>query len=333
MEHLDVLDCKILQALDQNARTPIAQLAKQLHQSRERIDYRLKQLVSRTIIRKFVCMINPGKLDYSIHKLYFKFQNLSKEKEHELIESLMHNEYVYWIASCQGKWDLNITVFANNIHHFDDILSKFISTYGMYILEQDYNETLHVGILSKDWLNPEQKTQKLVWIGGEKEKTVLDAGDVELLRILANNARMSAIDIGEKTGLTQRQVLYRIKRLEELGVILGYTTSLNLEVLGKQFFKAILYFNTIDKKTRARLVDFYTAEPAIGFFIFCVGGWSTEIELVVENNAEYYAVMERLRATFPDLKGYETIMFPREYKFDWMPLCYHVEPAPASRAG
>jgi DNA-binding Lrp family transcriptional regulator len=66
----------------------------------------------------------------------------------------------------------------------------------------------------------------------------LDAADVEILKLLANNARMSAMELSRKTGLTQRQVLYRIKELERERIIMGYTTSLNLEVIGMQFFKA-----------------------------------------------------------------------------------------------
>ncbi|MFC1648004.1 Lrp/AsnC family transcriptional regulator [Nanoarchaeota archaeon] len=322
---LDLTDKKIMRALDLNSRIPLSELARKVRMSRDKVNYRVNNLVKKGVIRKFVCMINPGKLNYSVYKLYFKFQNMDKKTEEEAINYLISNNFIYWIASCQGKWDLTLTVFAHDINHFDEILMDFTSKYGDYIMEQDFNTTLVAGILSKDWILPEQKTEKLSKVGGEKTNAKIDEKDVEILKILANNSRMNAMEIARKTKLTQRQVIYRIKDLEKKGVILGYTTSLNLEVLGKQFFKSVLHFNYMNRSLKQKLTEFYKSQPEVGFFVFCVGGWPTEVELIVDNNQQYFQVMEKLRTLFPELKGYETLIFPKEYKFDWMPLCYKVQ--------
>lgn len=323
MERINLLDRKIIYELDLNARIPVTQLAKRLRQSRETVNYRINALIKRGIIRKFVTMIDSAKLGYSIYKMYFKFQNISKEKEQEAIKWLVNNKYIYWIASAKGKWDLNITIFAKNINHFDEIISEFISTYGQYILEQEFNTTLKVGIMSKDWIMPEQKKySKIVHFGTEVYNTKIDQTDVEILRILANNARMSAIDIAKKIKSTQKIVIYRIKQLEQKRIILGYTTSLNLEALDMQFFKATISFNVLQDKTKMKIVEHCRKDPNIGFLIFCVGTWPLELELVVKNNTQFYEVMDKFREAIPEIKGYDTIIFPKEYKFDWMPLCY-----------
>ena len=157
MHTLDLIDRKILHELDINARIPTTQLAKKLRQTREKINYRLSNLQKEGYIRKFVCMINPSKFGYSIYKLFFKFQNLSKEREKEVFDWLVNNKYIYWVASAKGKWDVNITIFAEDINHFDEIMSEFHTKYGTYIQEQEFNTTLTAGILIKDWLLPEQE--------------------------------------------------------------------------------------------------------------------------------------------------------------------------------
>lgn len=325
MTKLDLIGRKILHELDKNARQPTTKIAKKLRQSREKINYRINMLMEKGVIRKFVTMIDPAKLGYSIYKMYFQFQNLTKEKEKEMIDYLIKNEYVYWIATCKGKWDLNITVFARNINHFDQILSEFIKRYGAYILTQEFNTTLRVGICGKDWLLPEEKTSNVVYVGGENIDLKIDKIDAEILKILANNARMNAMEIGKRLNISQRVVIYRIKELEKKKIILGYTTSLDLELLERQFFKAIIFFKTMDEMTKNKVIQYCRSNPNISFFVLCVGSWPLELELIVKDNTEFYRIMDDFKEHFPEIKGYESIILQKEHKFDWMPLCYRPE--------
>ena len=312
--------------LDLNARISTTQLAKKLRVGRETTNYRINRLLEKGIIRKFVTMTNPAKFGYSVYKLFLKFQNLDSEKEKELVDFLVRNNYCYWIADCRGKWDLNFCVFAKNINHYEEIMSEFFETYGSYILDQEFNTTLEVGIMSKDWLLPEKKLHsKVVYFGGNHADMGIDKTDLQLLKILANNGRMNANKIAEKMNSTTRIVLYRMKELEKKGVILGYTTSLNLNILKKQFFKAIIYFTHFNKKLKQKIKEYSLNNPQIGFFVFCIGSWSLELELIVKDNEQFYKLMDDLKQNFPEMKGYEFLMFPEEYKFDWVPQCYKPE--------
>ncbi len=324
MKKLDLLDKKILYELDINSRISLIRLAKKLSVSREVVNYRITKLVDQRYIRKFVTMINPSKFGYLIYKLFFKFQNLDAKTKKQMLLWLRNNDYVYWIADCQGRWDMNITIFANDVHHFDEILSNFITYYGKYVLEQQFNITLEVNVLNKQWILPSRDFVKLVLVGGKVKDLEMDKLDVDILKILANNARISAVDIANKLGSNPRVILYRIKELENKGIILGYTVSLKLDVMGKQFFKSIIYFNALDKKTKKKVEQFCKVHPSINYFIFCVGNWPLELELVVDDNTQYYKIMDDFRDNFPEMKGYDTIFLPKEHKFDWMPLCYEV---------
>jgi DNA-binding Lrp family transcriptional regulator len=323
---IDKIDRKIIYELDINARIPVTQLSRKLHLSREKVNYRINNLVKKGIIRKFVTMINPTKLGYSVYKMFFKFQNLDKEKEKQMISYLTKNDYIYWIASAQGRWDLNMTIFAKDINHFDEILSDFVSKYGKYILEQEFNTTLKIGILSKNWiLEKEKAIRKLVMFGDRVENILIDKIDVEILRILANNGRMNSTEIARKIKSTERKVIYRMKNLEKVGIILGYTTSLNLELLDMQFFKATIDWKLLSHEEKDKLIEYCKSNPNLGFFVFCVGSWPFEAEFIVKNNKQFYEIIGDIRQKFPEIKGFETIIFPIEYKFDWMPLCYKAE--------
>lgn len=59
-----------------------------------------------------------------------------------------------------------------------------------------------------------------------------DATDLTLLRALAADARMSVADLARIVGLSPPSTSERIRRLEEAGVIEGYTVRINPKALG-----------------------------------------------------------------------------------------------------
>jgi len=61
----------------------------------------------------------------------------------------------------------------------------------------------------------------------------LDSKDVEILRILQKNCRLSAKEIAEKIKSPISTVYAKIRRMEKLKVILGYRAILNAKELGR----------------------------------------------------------------------------------------------------
>jgi Lrp/AsnC family transcriptional regulator, leucine-responsive regulatory protein len=56
--------------------------------------------------------------------------------------------------------------------------------------------------------------------------------DRQILRLLSADGRMSYTDLGRATGLSTSAVHQRVRRLEQRGVIRGYTTVVDPEAIG-----------------------------------------------------------------------------------------------------
>jgi Lrp/AsnC family leucine-responsive transcriptional regulator len=56
--------------------------------------------------------------------------------------------------------------------------------------------------------------------------------DQQILRLLSTDGRMSFTDLGKATGLSTSAVHQRVRRLEQRGVIRGYTAVVDPEALG-----------------------------------------------------------------------------------------------------
>jgi len=322
-EIIDLLDKKILTELDKDSRQPNNRLSKKLGISRERLEYRIKQLQKKGVINKFPTIINPTKFGYSMHKLYFQFQNLPAEKEKELSNWLIKNPYVQWVTNCKGKWDMNIIVFAHNVEHFNEIMQKFYDLYGDYIFNQQFNITLSVGNMEKTWILPQKNHKsKVIYTANERGDSHLDSLDLGILKIIANNSRMPLIDIADKLKTTPQTVKSRIKILEKKEVIKGYTVSLDYNILKKQFYKVIFYINVITENLKKKLTDYCLGRYDMPFFVFSVGEWPFEVEYVVDSIQQFYDALEDIKRKFPQIKRYESILLSKEHKFDFMPLCY-----------
>jgi Lrp/AsnC family leucine-responsive transcriptional regulator len=63
--------------------------------------------------------------------------------------------------------------------------------------------------------------------------SVVEELDQQILRLLAEDGRMSYTDLGKATGLSTSAVHQRVKRLEQRGLIKGYGATIDYEQVGK----------------------------------------------------------------------------------------------------
>ena len=91
---MDLIDKKIMCALDINCRKPISQIAHDLRIGRNVVAYRISNLEQKGIISNYICSVNLGKLGYKTYKIYFKIQSLTKNSEKEFADFLIKHTSV-----------------------------------------------------------------------------------------------------------------------------------------------------------------------------------------------------------------------------------------------
>lgn len=71
---------------------------------------------------------------------------------------------------------------------------------------------------------------------------MIDQTDLEIIQCLQKDSRMQWKEIGEKVHLTGQAVASRIRKMEDLGIIEGFTVKLNPAKLGKPIIALISVF-------------------------------------------------------------------------------------------
>ncbi|WP_372833225.1 Lrp/AsnC family transcriptional regulator [Puniceibacterium confluentis] len=83
---------------------------------------------------------------------------------------------------------------------------------------------------------------------------MLDSLDLRILKELQRDARLSHQELSERIGLSPSPCARRIRKLEEAGIITGYTARINEQKLGFQF--SVFVSVRLDQQRDNRLVSF-----------------------------------------------------------------------------
>jgi len=89
----------------------------------------------------------------------------------------------------------------------------------------------------------------------------MDAVDRRIVAELQRDGRLSNVELADRVGLTPAPCLRRVKRLENDGVILGYTARINPAALGRGF--EVLVNVDLTRKDRATFEAFEAAVAAL----------------------------------------------------------------------
>lgn len=136
--------------------------------------------------------------------------------------------------------------------------------------------------------------------------TDLDQADRRILRLLQEDATLSAGAIGRDLGLSQPATWRRIKRLEDAGIIAGRQLVLNKEALG--FGVTVFLGVKLATKGRVSLEDFeraVTAIPEVQTVQHVLGLYDYRLRVVARDLSDFERVLRRRIMTLPGVGGVE----------------------------
>ena len=131
------------------------------------------------------------------------------------------------------------------------------------------------------------------------DKTTLNAGDRDLLALLAENARASTATIARRLGLSRTTVQAKIERLERDGVIAGYGVRLS-DAYESGLVRAHVLI-TIAPKTLARI----TAELNANLEVKTLHSVSGTFDLIAVVQAASIAELDHLIDRIGEIDGVE----------------------------
>lgn len=121
----------------------------------------------------------------------------------------------------------------------------------------------------------------------------MDTTDLQLVALLRQNARASVATLAKKLAVSRGTVTNRIRKLEEEGVLVGYTVLLKPDAQTQQI-TAWMSIAVEGNQTRA-VISTLLGEPGVAALHDTNGRWDLLAELRAAHLSELAEVLERVR--------------------------------------
>lgn len=122
----------------------------------------------------------------------------------------------------------------------------------------------------------------------------MDNIDQQLIAQLRHNARTSVATLASRLGVSRGTVTNRIRKLEDTGVIVGYTVRLRPEGDASGGLQAWISIS-IEGNDARRVTTSLLGEPSVLALHSTNGRWDLLAELQVDSLAELAHALERIR--------------------------------------
>ncbi len=165
-----------------------------------------------------------------------------------------------------------------------------------------------------------------------------DRIDFKILYHLDYNSRIHLSDLATKVGISKQNLNYRLKKLVQDKVILGFMSVVNIHQLGFLTYRIYFRFKNVNEKREKEILHYFQKHDHVLWLVSLSGSWDLEVVFTARNNIHlnnlFKKVKEDLGAYFSKYNVSASIFnyhFKRDYLLDkkregFSPRYYGFEP-------
>lgn len=121
----------------------------------------------------------------------------------------------------------------------------------------------------------------------------LDKADMKLITELVKDARIPATALSKKIGLSKETTIYRIKRLESLGVIAEYRTKVDVTALGYNY--NLVFFETkLTTEQKAEVYGYLMKHPWVNWVSPATGKWDLLLHIISRDLSHLDEILDEI---------------------------------------
>ncbi|MFH1365365.1 MAG: Lrp/AsnC family transcriptional regulator [archaeon] len=150
----------------------------------------------------------------------------------------------------------------------------------------------------------------------------IDKKDIEIIRILEKNSRISILNLAKKINLSHETVRYRINKLKKMGVIENFTISVNKRKLGYEIYAVIMIstWNYTEEKWK-KFLDYLIENKNIIAIEKITGNYDLKIAFWAKDSEEFDKITQEIKTKFSGIiKEWQTFIFTKLIKWEELPF-------------
>ena len=151
----------------------------------------------------------------------------------------------------------------------------------------------------------------------------LDLKDRKLLYELDINSRQSAHQLARKIGLSKDAIIYRMKKLQDMGIIKQFHTVIDVGKLNFISFRLYLKLQNTTPEKVLEIISYLKAQPAVTWLVSIDGKYDLGMWILVRTITEMNAFWKGLLQKYRD--HIETRQLTLFTKVSYFPRAYFLE--------
>ena len=322
MIKIDVKDKKILYHLYDNSRQSLNIIGKKVGLSKELVRYRINRLQKEGVIQKYTTRINFTSLGFGAIRFYYTLQFATPQIKQEIIDYFVQSKHTTGIAEFEGKYDLQVCIFAK-IPDFGTSITSFYDEiqrkYRDYIDEQIGTALIYIEVFDCSFLLDEKERKPRSEMGIIIPSISVDDFDVEILHILDLDGRTPTINIAKKLNSTVTTIKSRMDKLKKGNIIEKFSIIIDWIKIGYQSY--IVEINLKNYNKKYEIIEYVKHNPNLWYIMGSIGhNVDLEFEFVLENITQLHDIIKDLSSKFPDsIKNFQYFTLKKLHKPGGLP--------------
>lgn len=304
----------ILHAIQYDADSSVAQISKKVGHKDSIVRYAIQSLLEKELIVRYP-LINRFTMGLNGYNIFFSLALRGSKEKAALKEYFLKSKAVLWLAEMGADLPYALDVSAKNLFEFKLFLNELSSKFGQVFAQKFISTQLSVSMYGARYLNTKVKQSVPIFLAPGAEPVQIDELDHKILSAIANMSFRSERDLALKLGLAPTTFDYRIKQLRRNQVFLGYRYGVNVQKLGYQTHKILIYSSGLSATLAQSIQSFCQSNLAITVCFECLGTWDYELNADVNDADEVVAIVEKLYDHCgPDIQSIKVLSKFRDVK-------------------
>jgi DNA-binding Lrp family transcriptional regulator len=314
---------KILTVIDKNARYSYSKIGKICNIPKSVVNYNISNMLEKKIIKGFTTLIDYSSLGYSELRVYINTYEHDLIKENEFVKHLKGLKDSGIVVRTLGDYDLVVSFYTKDIRLFWQKWFEILKLYKSIIREYFFNiivEKKMFPLFAKLEFAKIDGWKKKFFDIGNKELQSFDEIDIKLIELLNQDCRKPIYEIANVLKLGSSSIIYRIKKLEEKQIILGYYTIFDFSKIDKEFCR--VQFQFANHTEFEKFLDYLKVLPTVLSYAKLIGSSNDlEVDFLVENLDQLLLEINNSKIKFPGLiRDYTYLRVLDTFKWNHNPL-------------
>lgn len=312
---------KILKELDLDARQSASAIGNKLKMSKQVVNYHIQNMIKKGFIKEFITYIDTNQLGYTFYNVLIKLKYITKENKKKIVDRLKEIPNVVWLSSFRGEWQMIVSTLAKHVGEFSMVLDEILTSLKGHLLDYNFFIVISASQLGYKKIHDSSTIDYDYHAQvGDKDLVKLTENDLKILRLIANNARLSTVSITKKTKLTLEKVRYSLKKLEKQKVIQGYKPLVDVSKLGFLWNVMFLRLKSSSEEQKEKMVSFLKNLPEVFYVVRGVGNCNLMVEFQTRTLDEFEKAKDLVSTEFGSMIADEkTVQLIEEHKCTYFP--------------